>query len=160
MRRPRPLAVLEVAVWWAVLFCLWLLFASGAAPAEVGAGVVGAGMAAAIAVLAFRSMNVHFVPRPAWALALRRLPLQLVLDTLLVFSVLPRAVAGRPRSGAYTTIAAPTGGGGHVAETRRALLTNLLTLPPNTIVVSFDEAGNEMLVHQLVSRAEEVPELR
>lgn len=172
MRRPRSRAravggeppqwrqVLEVAVWWGVLFCLWLLFASGAAPAEVGAGVVGAGIAAAIAVLAFRAMRVHFVPRPAWALALRRLPLQLVRDTWLVCSTLPRAVAGRPQRGGYTTIAASTGGGSPMAETRRALLTNLLSLPPNTIVVSFGEDGKEMLVHQLVRRAEEVPELR
>ena len=160
MRRPRPRAVLEVAVWWGVLLCLWLLFASGAAPAEVGAGVVGAGIAAAIAVLAFRAMRVHFVPRPAWAPALRRLPLQLVRDTWLVCSTLPRAVAGRPQRGGYTTIAAPTGGGGPMPETRRALLTNLLSLPPNTIVVSFDEDGKKMLVHQLVSRAEEAPELR
>ena len=147
-------------MWWGVLLCLWLLFASGAALAEVGAGVVGAGIATGVAVLAFRAMRVHFVPRPAWALALRRLPLQLVRDTLLVCSTLPRAVAGRPRRGAYRTVAATTGGGGHLPEARRALLTNLVSVPPNTIVVSFDEGGNKMLVHQLVRRAEEAPKLR
>lgn len=160
MRPPRPRAVLEAAVWWGVLLCLWLLFASGATPAEVGAGAVGAGIATAVTVLAFRALRVRFAPQPAWALALGRLPLQLVRDTALVCATLPRAVAGRPPRGSYRTVAANTGGGGHLGEARRALLTNLLSLPPNTIVVSFDEDRNAMLVHQLVRRAEEVPELR
>ena len=160
MRPPRPRAVLEVAVCWCVQLSLWLLFVSGATLPEVAAGVVGSGIATAIAVLAFRVMRVHFVPRPAWGLALRRVPLQLAVDTLLVCSTLPRAVVGRPRRGRYMTLPAATGDGEHVAETRRALLTTLLSLPPNTIVVGFDDDGNQMLVHQLVDRHPEVPALR
>jgi multisubunit Na+/H+ antiporter MnhE subunit len=160
VRRPRARAILEVAVWWGVLLSLWLLFVSGATLPEVAAGAVGAGITTAIAVLAFRVMRVHFAPRPAWTLALRRLPLQVVRDTVLVCATLPGALAGRPPQGRFLTVAAATQGGGHLAETRRALLTNVVSLPPNTIAVGFDEDGNEMLVHQLVDRPIELPALR
>jgi hypothetical protein len=122
--------------------------------------VVGAGIATAVAVLAFRVMRVHFVPRPAWALALRRLPLQIAVDTAVVLGTVPRALAGRPLRGRYATLPVASGGGDERGGTRRALLTNLLSLPPNAIVVGFDEEGNRALVHQLAARLVEVPELR
>lgn len=139
-------------VWWAALVALYLLLVDTLARPEIVLGLLAAA-AAAGAVAAVRAQGpVRFAPDPRWVLLLtRRLPINALRDTGVVFAALGRAVWRRERiEGIVRVVPFDAGGDGPRSVARRALVVAGTCVAPNTVAVAIDAAHNQLIVHQLV----------
>lgn len=146
---------------WAACFVLWLLLTTTVDRSEMLTGV----FAAAIAATAFEVIREHGAPRArlrwSWLTVAPVIPWLVVRDTVVVFAELARQLAGgRRRPGRLRVVALPDLGDEAERNARHLFLTIGVSLSPNTYVIGFEPASNEMLVHQLVpARPRSVEEL-
>lgn len=123
----------EVAVWWVVLWGVWMLTLSSVTLAETVVAGVAALPAAAAAVATRRVEQVAW--RPAWSWVRWALvwPVAVVADTGRVL-----ADAVRRRSGEFDEVDLPVERG-QLRSSRRTFAALTLTSTPSTIVVDVPE---------------------
>jgi multisubunit Na+/H+ antiporter MnhE subunit len=136
--------------WYVPLVLLWLAFVDTFAREEVIAGLVAAAIAATAADLVRSQDLVRFRMDPHWLRGLSRLPWQVLRDTWLLTVALWRHCTGRPVQGVFRVVPFPTEADDARSAARRALVTALCSVAPNTVVVGVEGAEGEMLVHQLI----------
>jgi multisubunit Na+/H+ antiporter MnhE subunit len=139
--------------WYVALVVLWLAFVDTLAIQEVIAGLVAAAIAATAAELAWSQDLVRFRLDPRWLRGLPGLPWQVLRDTWLLTVALWRHCTGSPVRGVFRVVPFPSDADGARSAARRALVTVLASVAPNTVVVGVEGAEGaevEMLVHQLV----------
>jgi multisubunit Na+/H+ antiporter MnhE subunit len=141
------------------LFGLWLLFVDTLALEEVLLGAIAAAVAATAADVVRAQDLVRFKMRPRWLLGLGVLPRRTVTESWLLATALWRQLV-RPGSvrGLFRVLPFPVEADDATSAARRALVTGVLSVTPNTYVVGIEQGEGTMLVHQLVRRAgDEVP---
>jgi multisubunit Na+/H+ antiporter MnhE subunit len=136
--------------WYVAMVVLWLAFADTLAWEEVTAGLVAAAIAATAAELVRSQELVRFHLDPRWLRSLPQLPWQVVRDTWLLTAALWRHGTGRPVQGRFRVVPFPSEADDASSAGRRALVTALVSVAPNTVVVGVEGSEGEMLVHQLV----------
>ena len=136
--------------WYVPLVLLWLAFVDTLAGAEVAVGLVAAAIAATAADLV-RSQNlVRFRLDPRWLRGLSQLPWQTLRDCWLLTVALWRHCTGHPVRGVFRVVPFPIDAYDARSAARRALVTALVSVAPNTVVVGVEGSEGELLVHQLV----------
>ena len=136
--------------WYVPLVILWLAFVDTLDPAEVALGLVAAAVAATAAELVRSQDLVRFRLDPRWLRDVHRLPWQVLRDCWLLAVGLWRHCTGRPLRGAFRVVPFPSEADDARSAARRAVVTALVSVAPNTVVVGIEGGGGEMLVHQLV----------
>jgi multisubunit Na+/H+ antiporter MnhE subunit len=136
--------------WYLPLVVLWLAFVDTFAVAEVALGLVAAAVAATAAELVRTQGLVRFRLDPRWLRDLTHLPWQVVRDTWLLAAALWGHVNGRPVRGVFRVVPFPGEADDARSAARRALVTGLVSVTPNTMVVGVEGSEGVMLVHQLV----------
>jgi hypothetical protein len=138
--------------WWLVSFALWMLLVFKTEGAEFVAGAVAATFSATAAELVRSKGYAPFSPDLRWALALLRLPRDVLVDTFVIFRALALAAWRRkPIEGCFRTVHfADAAGDDPRATARRTVAKWLGCVGPNTVVAGFDEERDAVLVHQLV----------
>ena len=136
--------------WFLPLVLLWLAFVDTLAGGEVAAGLVAAALAATAAEVVRSQDLVRFRLDPRWLGGLHRLPWQVLRDTWLLAVALWRQLGGHPARGTFRVFAFPSEADDARSAARRALVTAVVSVAPNTVVVGIEGADGELLVHQLV----------
>jgi multisubunit Na+/H+ antiporter MnhE subunit len=136
--------------WYVALVVLWLAFVDTLAWEEVAAGLVAAAVAATAAEIVRSQDLVRFRLEPRWLRGLSGLPWQVVRDTWLLTAALWRHTTGRPVHGTFRVVPFPSEADDARSAARRALVTAVCSVAPNTVVVGVEGGEGEMLVHQLV----------
>jgi multisubunit Na+/H+ antiporter MnhE subunit len=136
--------------WYVPLVVLWLAFVDTFAAAEVVVGLVAAAIAATAAELVRSQGLVRFRLDPRWLRGLSQLPGQTLRDCWLLTVALWRHCTGHPARGVFRVVPFPSEADDARSAARRALVTALVSVAPNTVVVGVEGSGGEMLVHQLV----------
>jgi multisubunit Na+/H+ antiporter MnhE subunit len=136
--------------WYVPLVLLWLAFVDTFAPAEVALGLVAAAIAATAADLVRSQDLVRFRLEPRWLRDLHRIPWQVLRDCSLLAVALWRHVTGHPVRGVFRVVPFPREADDARSAARRALVTTLVSVAPNTIAVGVEGGEGELLVHQLV----------
>jgi len=129
---------------------LWLAFVDTLAWEEVAAGLVAAAIAATAAELVRSQDLVRFQLDPRWLRGLSQLPWQVLRDIWLLTAALWRHSIGRPVHGRFRVVPFPSEADDARSAARRALVTAVTSVAPNTVVVGIEGAEGELLVHQLV----------
>jgi multisubunit Na+/H+ antiporter MnhE subunit len=150
----KPGAVITWLTWWILLMSLWVAVDDSLAPDELLAGAGAAALAALAAAMVSRQARLRYRIRAAWLPRALALPGQVVSDTVAVFGVLARTVAGQapPPRGVFREVPVRYGDDTTLGVTRRVLLTGARSLTPNAFVVELDKERDVMLVHELVVR--------
>jgi multisubunit Na+/H+ antiporter MnhE subunit len=130
-------------LWWIGLMALWLLLVSVTA-AEVIAGAVAAAIAATAAEVVREQGLVRL-------LRLYKLPRNIVRDSWLLTVALVGHLRGDHVNSGFRAIPFRSGEDDARASARRALMVPAISVSPNTYVIGIDEAGDLMLVHQLIA---------
>lgn len=136
--------------WYVPLVVLWLAFVDTFARQEVIAGLVAAAVAATAAELVRSQELVRFRLDPRWLRGLPGLPWQVLRDTWLLTVALWRHCTGHPVRGVFRVVPFPSEADDNRSVARRALVTVLVSVAPNTVVVGVEGDEGELLVHQLV----------
>lgn len=136
--------------WYVPLVVLWLAFVDTFARQEVIAGLVAAAVAATAAELVRSQELVRFRLDPRWLRGLPGLPWQVLRDTWLLTVALWRHCTGHPVRGVFRVVPFPSEADDNRSTARRALVTVLASVAPNTVVVGVEGDEGELLVHQLV----------
>jgi multisubunit Na+/H+ antiporter MnhE subunit len=147
--RARPRVTFWVA-WYVPLVVLWLAFVDTLATAEVVLGLVAAAVAATAADLVRAQDLVRFRVEWSWLRDLWRLPRQVLGDSWALAVVLWRRLRGRPVTGTLRTVPFPVEQDDARSAGRRALVTGIVSLAPNTYVVGIEGDEGFALLHQLV----------
>ncbi|HZD72928.1 MAG TPA: Na+/H+ antiporter subunit E [Actinomycetota bacterium] len=139
--------------WYVTLFGLWLLFVDTLAAQQLILGAVAAAVAATPADVVRSQDLVRFRMRSRWLRGLGVLPGQVMTESWLLAVALWRQLR-RPGSvrGQFRVLPFPVEGDDAAAAARRALVTGVVSLVPNTYVVGVERGEGAMLVHQLVRR--------
>ena len=139
--------------WYLPLLALWLLFVDSLAIEEVVLGAIAAALAATAADLVRAQDLIRFRLRARWLSGVWTLPWQIVVDSGLLAVALWRQLRS-PGSvhGVFRVLAFPREGDDAVATARRALVTSVASISPNTYVVGIEGEEGTMLIHQLVHR--------
>ena len=146
----RPRARYWIA-WFLPLFVLWLAFVDNLATAEVVLGLVAAAVAATAAEVVRDQDLVRFRLEVPWLRDLRLLPWQAMRDCWTLAGALWRHLTGRPVHGVFRALPFPTELDDARSAARRALVTGVVSLTPNTYVVGVEGDEGFVLVHQLVA---------
>jgi multisubunit Na+/H+ antiporter MnhE subunit len=136
--------------WYVPLVVLWLAFVDTLAWEEVAAGLVAAAIAATAAELVRSQDLFRFRMDPRWLRDLHLLPWQVLRDCWLLTVALWRHCTGHPVRGVFRVVPFPSEADDARSAARRALVTVVGSVAPNTVVVGVEGAEGEMLVHQLV----------
>jgi multisubunit Na+/H+ antiporter MnhE subunit len=136
--------------WYVPLVVLWLAFVDTFARQEVIAGLVAAAVAATAAELVRSQELVRFRLDPRWLRGLPGLPWQVLRDTWLLTVALWRHCTGHPVRGVFRVVPFPSEADDNRSAARRALVTVLVSVAPNTVVVGVEGDEGELLVHELV----------
>ena len=120
--------------------------------AEAGVGLFVAGLAAALTWSA-GAAGFRFRPELRWSRHLFALPGQVALDAALLLRGIGRGILPHRRvPGKFRVLPFRAGSSGASDTERRALVTALGSLAPNTYVIHIDRERDRLLVHQLVAR--------
>ena len=136
--------------WYLPLVLLWLAFVDSFAAAEVVVGLVAAAVAATAAELVRSQDLVRFRLDLHWLRDVRQLPWQVLVDCWLLAVALWRHCTGHPVRGVFRVVPFPGEADDARSAGRRALVTALVSMSPNTVVVGVEGGEGELLVHQLV----------
>ena len=136
--------------WYVPLVVLWLAFVDTFARQEVIAGLVAAAVAATAAELVRSQGLVRFRLEPRWLRGLPGLPWQVLRDTWLLAVAMWRHCSGHPVRGVFRVVPFPSEADDNRSAARRALVTVLVSVAPNTVVVGVEGDEGELLVHELV----------
>jgi multisubunit Na+/H+ antiporter MnhE subunit len=136
--------------WFVVLNVFWLGLVVTFNWQEQALGVLAAAFGATAAEQVQAQGLVHARIKVRWLAGLLRLPWDVVVQTLQVFSLIPRALMQRRRvEGAFRCELFPHRGADPGDEARRALYKIEASLAPNTYVVGYDDESGAMLLHEL-----------
>jgi len=138
--------------WYIPLFGLWLLFVDSFAVEELVLGAIAAALAATAADAVRAQDLVRFRMRLRWLAGVGAVPKLVVTDSWLLAAALWRQLV-RPGSvrGLFRVLPFPASGDDDATSAaRRALVTGVASLAPNTYVVGIESGA--VLVHQLVRR--------
>ena len=152
-RRKIPAARRVVAwlVWWVLLMSFWIVVDDSIARDELLAGAGAAALGAFLAELVSYQAAARFRMRAEWLAPALRLPVQVVLDTGVVFAALwRRLVHGEEPPSGFRELPARFGDDSDEGVTRRALYVGGRSVAPNTFVLGIDRDRDVMIVHQLV----------
>jgi multisubunit Na+/H+ antiporter MnhE subunit len=138
-------------LWYVPLVVLWLLFVDTFAPEEVVLGLVAAALAATAADVVRAQDLVRFRLDVRWLRDIGRIPRQVLLESRLLAVVLWHHLRGRPASGTFRALPFPRDDDDAVSAARRALVTAIVSLTPDTYVVGIEGDEGLILVHQLLS---------
>ena len=146
-------------LWWASLALLWLLYQGEWNSIQLYAAASAGAVSATVAMLvrAYARPRVRFERR--WLAHVARVPLDVLVEFVVVTRVLVRALAERRvPTGEFRAVPFPAGGSRPAERGRRALVTMAMGYSPNSYVVDIDEDQGLALVHLLspVPRGEEV----
>jgi hypothetical protein len=136
--------------WYLPLVVLWLAFVDTVAAPEVALGLVAAAVAATAADLVRTQDLVRFRLEPRWLHGLGQIPWQVLRDTWLLAVALWHHLAGRPVHGVFRVVPFPSEADDARSAARRALVTGVVSVAPNTVVVGVEGSEGGMLIHQLV----------
>jgi multisubunit Na+/H+ antiporter MnhE subunit len=151
MKRVRRLA--SWAVWWTLLFGLWLLLVGTVERLELIAGAAAAALGAAAAEAVRAQGLLRFRLERRWLARGWRPFARTVPDFALVTAALLRSlVRRRPVRGKFRALPFPAGGTDAASAGRRAFATVAGSLAPNTLVVDVDPDEKLILVHELEPR--------
>ncbi len=145
--------------WYVPLLALWILLVDTFAVEELVLGALAAALAATAADLVRAQDLVRFRMRPRWLNGMWTIPWRVVLDCGLLAEALWHQLS-RPGSvrGVFRVLPFPREGDDAAAAARRALVTSVVSLTPNTYVVGIEGDEGAVLVHQLVRRTgDEIP---
>jgi len=136
--------------WFAVLFGLYLLFASSLERAELCVGAVVAALSATGAEVVRAQNLAHFRPRLVWLLYALALPWYVVIGTGEIFLVLAKYALRieRPHS-LHRALRFRPGEADAVSAARRCLAIAYSTVPPNFIILDILRERGLMLYHQI-----------
>lgn len=138
---------------WVAFYLLWLLLVDTVVWVEWIAAVVGGAVGATVLTLLHQQDLLRFRPRLRWLRHARRLPLDILADTLVVSRSLVRSLLGHPSEGVLREVPFPEPAGDDPHRgARRALAIAGVSVAPNTFVIAIDGDAGTMLVHQLVRR--------
>jgi multisubunit Na+/H+ antiporter MnhE subunit len=137
-------------LWYVPLVVLWLLFVDTFAVQELVLGLAAAAVAATAADLVRAQDLVRFRMHRSWLRDLGQVPGQVLRDSGLLAAALWGHLRGRPCAGAFRALPFPAEPDDAVSAARRALVTSVVSLTPNTYVVGIEGDDGMMLVHQLV----------
>jgi multisubunit Na+/H+ antiporter MnhE subunit len=150
--------VLAWLSWFGVLLAFWLLLVGTVSSVERIAGLCGAAIGATAAEVLRAQGLLGYRVQGRWLLRGWKPLAHVVTDFGLVTLELGRAiVTRRPPSGSFAVIDFPGGGERAVDRGRRAWVTALGSVAPNTYVVDVDAEEHVLLVHRLSGRVEEPP---
>lgn len=148
--------VITFAIWWAILFGVWLVLVDSLAHPEVAGGAIAAIPAAIIALGISNARSGRFRVRPRWLGALRAAPLSILRDTgILAIALWRRLIHGERPSSGFRVVHTPMSGDDAEAAGRRALAIAGTSIAPNTFVIGIDRERGTVLVHQLVPQSPE-----
>lgn len=148
--------LLTFAVWWAILFGVWLVLVDSLAHPEVAGGAIAAFPAAFITYGVVTTKDGRFRVHPRWLLALRSVPGAVLRDSALLVPILWRRVSrGELPPSSFLAVGTAMAGDEPEAATQRALSIFGTSLAPNTFVIGIDQERGVALVHQLVPRSPE-----
>ncbi len=138
-------------VWWVLLMSFWIVVDDSIARDELLAGAGAAALGAFLAELVSYQAATRFRMRAEWLAPALRLPVQVVLDTGIVFAALWRRLArGEEPPSGFREIPARFGDDSDEGVTRRMLYVGGRSVAPNTFVLGIDRDRDVMIVHQLV----------
>ena len=146
---------------WIGFFSLWLLFTWSFSLDEVATGALAAGLATAGFWTAQSAGIARLRARMRPLRTLSWLAVRVPGDTVIVLAALGRRLLGRGRlEGGFRAVSFAVGGEGPEDAARRAAATEVISLTPNTYVVSADRKEESLLLHQLVVRRAPVSDRR
>lgn len=137
----------EVASWWVILSCLWLITASSVSEAEVVAGVVLSVPCALAAVGARRAVGASWRLRPGWIRCLLPLPAKAMADAWRILAAVARRPLVAGDRGRLVEVVVAEDDDSDRAAARRALALLALSYSPGSLVV--DSADHRMTLHVL-----------
>lgn len=138
--------------WFAVLNVMWLGLVVTFNWQEEFAGVISAAFGATAAAAVQAQGLVHLRIKLRWLAGLIRLPWDVVVQTVEVFSLLATAIVGRrPIQGHFHCDVFAHRGNDPADEARRALYKFEASVAPNAYVVGYDEETGTMLMHELLA---------
>jgi hypothetical protein len=138
------------ALWWLVLFGLWVMMEGTNEAMELAAGGGAAALAATLAEVARRQGLLAFAPEPRWLAKVVRLPQCLLYEFAVVTWAFAPKVAGRPSRGRWLAAPFPAGGKDARSAGNRAAAVVIENVTPNTMAVDIDTDANVALKHDLV----------
>lgn len=140
--------VVEVVVWAALLWGVWLLSLSAVGVPDLVVGGLSALSCGVGAAAARRAIRRRW--HPTWALLgpAAVLPVAIVVDS---FAVLLSPWRARTRRGEVQTV--DVGGAGHSPRqaARRAIVATVVSASPATVVLDADDVEGTMVVHAMRS---------
>jgi multisubunit Na+/H+ antiporter MnhE subunit len=134
--------LIEVAVWWVVLFAAYLVVISTVSPTEIVVGALTGAAGAVSAVLTRRTLlaadnDERYRPRTEWLLWTRTMPVAVVTG---VVRLLDRA------HGEFAELRMPAD---ERPAARRGFTELALSVAPGTYVVDVDPDRDTVLVHRV-----------
>jgi multisubunit Na+/H+ antiporter MnhE subunit len=136
----------EIAVWWVLLFGLWMLTLSSVSVAESVTAAVAALLCAFAARAGRRASRVGWRPRLAWLTWFAMVPVALCMDTVRLFV----ATVRRDLPERFDEVELPTDRPAARADARRAAAVLALSATPGSVVL--DAAPDRpLLLHVVVS---------
>lgn len=148
--------LLTFAVWWAILFGVWLVLVDSLERPEVAGGAIAALPAAFITYGVVTTRSGRFRVRPRWFRSLRSVPAAVLRDSALLVPVLWRRITrGEFPASGFRAVRTPMGGDDAEAAALRALSILGTSLAPNSFVVGIEPEHGVALVHQLVPQTSE-----
>lgn len=133
---------------WLALAGLYLLVAGVKDETEIPAAIIaGLLLAALLAVLRMSWKGAFQIPLRELPGLLGPIPFKVLKDTGLIAAELGKSLSRGSRPEGFIVRIPFRSPGDNAAETRIALITAVSTLPPNTIVIGYEEG--HLIVHQL-----------
>jgi hypothetical protein len=135
-------------LYWAVSFCLWLLFVNTTKLHELWLAAAASVITATAAETVRAQPFAGFRPRIAWLLEAWREPWYIVEGCTSIFWTLFKHFF-RPEPSVLREVVFDPGGPDPASAARRALAITYTTVPPNFVVLGIDLDKKVMLVHQV-----------
>jgi multisubunit Na+/H+ antiporter MnhE subunit len=138
-------------LWWVLLMSFWVILDNSIASDELLAGAGAAALGAGLAEVAGYQAAARFRMRIEWLVPALSLPVQVVRDTVIVFTALWRRLArGEEPASGFRELPVRYGDDSAEGKTRRALYVGGQSVAPNTFALGIDRDRDVMIVHQLV----------
>lgn len=145
---PHKLALFAL-IYFALMMGLWVLYTSTIKAWELIIGAAAAVIATIATAVVEQQRFAQFSPAPKWLLYLLTLPWFVLRDTALVYRAAIKYALRKKSDGYLVAVDFDSGSEDARSSARRALVTALTTIPPNSVVVGIDRTNNKLLLHML-----------